>query len=124
MYAHPTPMSQQKQYAVQQLSLVTNNLCVYGVGKGRAQHWATPPNTYIALLVCSLFNQVVLHPDKLLCSAEKCSNTVREIFRHFSVFCYTSFCYNKLVGPKFAKVYSEADIETGIIIRSIRFSEV
>ena len=34
---------------------------------------------------------------------------------------YTSVGYNKLVGSKFAKVYSEADVETGtIIIRSIR----
>ena len=34
--------------------------------------------------------------------------------------CYTSVGYNKLVGPKFAKVYLEADVETGSIIRSIR----
>ena len=78
---------------------------------------------FTALLVCSLFNQV-LHSNKLLCSAEKCSNTVRETFRHSSsVLCYTSVGYNKLVGPKFAKVYSEADVETGAILQSIKSSQ-
>ena len=88
--------------------------------------WKLPHASHTAIVHCtaglhSLFNQVLLRSNKLLCSAEKCSsNTVREIFGHSSVLCYTSVGYNKLSGLKFAKVYSEADVETGTIIRSIR----
>ena len=88
--------------------------------------WKLPHAPHTAVVHCtadlrSLFNQVLLCSHKLLCSAEKCSsNTVRDIFSHLSALCFTPDGYNKLVGPKYAKVYLEADVEIGTIIQSIR----
>ena len=68
----------------------------------------------------SLFNQVLQHSYKLLCSAKKCSSeNVRVIFKHSSELCYFSVGY-KFAGVKFAKSYTEADVEIGTNIRNIR----
>ena len=44
---------------------------------------------------------------------------VTAIFKQSTELCYTSVGY-KLARPKFAKIYSEADIESGTTIRSFR----
>ena len=69
----------------------------------------------------SLFNQVLQRSYNLLCSAEKCSSDiVRAIFKHCSELCYSSVGYNKLAGVKFAKCYTEADVEIGYNYSYIR----
>ena len=87
--------------------------------------WKLPHASHTAVVHCtaglhSLFNQILLQLYKLLCSAEKCSATVRAIFQHSSVLCYTSVGYNMLAGHKYAKTYLEVDVEIGTIIRNIR----
>ena len=88
--------------------------------------WKLPCVSHTAVVHCtarlhSLFNQVIQRSYKLLCSAEKCrSETVRAIFKHSSELCYTSVGYTKLAGLKFARIYTEADVEIGTIIQSIR----
>ena len=88
--------------------------------------WKLPHASHTAVVHCtahlhSLFNQFYQRSYKLLCSAEKSSSDiVRAIFKHSSELCYSSIGYNKLGGVKFAKSYTEADVEIGTIIRNIR----
>ena len=88
--------------------------------------WKLPRASHTAVVHCtahlhSLLNQVLQRSYKLLCSAEKCSSDiVRAIFKHSSELCYSSVGYKKLAGVKFAKSYTEADVEIGTIIRNIR----
>ena len=90
--------------------------------------WKLPHASHTAVVHCTarlhtLFNQVLQRSYRLLCSAEKCpSVTVRAIFRYSSELCYTFVGYNMLAGFKFAKIYSDADVEIGSVIRSIRSS--
>ena len=88
--------------------------------------WKLPHASHTAAVHCtaglhSLFNQILLRSQNLLCSAERCSSaTVRAIFQQSSALCCTSIGYNMLAGHKFVKTYLEADVEIGAIIRSIR----